>query len=228
MIRETLVTVRRPTKISGLMSWLKSEDGIFSAIIVAGLVMVSLTAMQVVSIVDKTKDLQGFGLAIGITFALFFELASFVFAVLGKTFMSGLFAAFSVLLARATFAHSTNGQYFEDVHFWEFKSWSTEYQVSWVLSLAPPVFILSLSHVLAEKMEQRELAMRVLKRENPEQYKLLTGDSFYVDEAMYLNDGLKDPPPNEPQKPVSNDTNHKNLGLTDIWNLLLNNMKSKK
>jgi hypothetical protein len=158
-VRKKTVVVEDPTIIDNLIEFMRSKSGHALVIVVMGVLLTVLTSMLFADVMREIRGWQVFGILIGVLFALGLESGIFFLAINGYNTASLICAAFSVVIARATFAQMFDSS---EVSLFLWESWTPIYMATWVMSLFPPLVVAFVSHKLNGKFELEEKARLVL------------------------------------------------------------------
>lgn len=158
-VRKKTVVVEDPTIIDNLIEFMRSKSGHALVIVVMGVLLTVLTSMLFADVMREIRGWQVFGILIGVLFALGLESGIFFLAINGYNSASLICAAFSVVIARATFAQMFDSS---EVSLFLWESWTPIYMATWVMSLFPPLVVAFVSHKLNGKFELEEKARLVL------------------------------------------------------------------
>jgi hypothetical protein len=159
-LRKKTVTIELPSFIDQAIEFMRSKSGHAVVIVVMALLLCTLTAMLFADVMQAIRGWQLFGVIVGVLFALGLEFGIFFLAINGYNTASLICAAFSVAIARATFAQLFAA---DAVDVFVYSSWTPLYIASWVMSLFPPALVAFVSHKLAEKFAHEELAYQVIE-----------------------------------------------------------------
>jgi len=145
--KRVLVEVESTGPMDSIIEFFRSKAGHGLIVLLSCFVLVALTAFLFADTLESIRGWKVAGIALGVLFAVVFEVSTFFLAINGYSAASWVAACFSVVIARATFA-----QMFPGVEF------SNLYVASWIMSVFPPLIVAYTSHKLSKKYNLETLA----------------------------------------------------------------------
>lgn len=145
--KKVLVEIERKGVMDSTIEFFRSKSGHGLIVLLSCAVLVCLTAFLFADTLESIRGWEMAGIALGVLFAIVFEISTFFLAINGYSWASWTAAAFSIIIARATFA-----QMFPTAEF------TNLYVASWVMSIFPPLIVAYTSHKLSEKYKLEAMA----------------------------------------------------------------------
>jgi len=145
--KKVLVEIESESTMDSIIQFFRSKSGHGLIVLLSCFVLIALTAFLFADTLESIRGWEIAGIALGILFAIVFEVSTFFLAINGYSMASWVAALFSVVIARATFS-----QMFPGVE------WSNLYIASWIMSIFPPLIIAFTSHKLSKKYNIEEVA----------------------------------------------------------------------
>lgn len=138
--KKVLVEVEADGVMNSIIEFFRSKSGHGIVVLLSCLVLTALTTFLFADTLESIRGWKWTGIALGVLFAVVFEISTFFLAVNGYSIASWIAAGLSVVIARATFA-----QMFPSMEL------SNLYVASWIMSIFPPLIVAYTSHKLSKK-----------------------------------------------------------------------------
>ena len=150
-----IITVEEHSQVDTFIDFMRSKSGHVLIVLVSCSVLTVLTTFLFADTLQGIRGWQLGGIVLGILFSISFELSVFWCAINGYKTASYLFAVFSIIIARATFAQ-----------MYQSPSLSFMYLATWIMSISPVLIVLIASHKLAQKYRYEEMAQTTFQVTN--------------------------------------------------------------